>query len=135
RPVLCHLVLLQDLIRLLAGTDEMLFYHRVTLLQETQGKLSANTKPGFGFVLQQVPQSIGDYSAQARRHHRFDRVTAVHARVLQDHVPEEALRSAAKMIWDPRMVELIRCLPDVFKPRLVNIGPFVAYRYPLVDGI
>src|SRR5690242_5939473 len=118
---------------MLASTNEMLFNYRLAPLQGTQGELGAGTKPGLVFSLQQESQSISYRSAQPRRDYRLDRMTAVHFRVLQDHVPEEALRSVTEVIWDPRIVELSRCVLDVFEPRLVNVRPLVAYRYPLVD--
>ena len=51
--------------------------------------------------LEQVSQRPGDRRAPATGHHRLYRLAAVHAGVLQDHVPEQVLGPGQQVGGDP----------------------------------
>jgi hypothetical protein len=119
----------------LTGAGQRGLDRGVASLQGAEGGLGADAQPGLvPLGAQQGAQRPGDRLTLAAGDHGLDRLPAVHAGVLQDHVPEQVLGAAPQVCPDGAVVQLGRCRLDVAEPGLADVRPVIADGHAGVDG-
>ena len=86
-------------------------------------------------VLEQGSQGPGDRRAPAAGDHRLDRLAAVHAGVLQDHVPEQVLGPGEKVVRNPAPSSSSAAAWTFRNQGFINVRPVIADCDLFVDNV